>query len=627
MNLKKIFSPEDWISVPSKASPVQQPTSGGITSLHFTDELKRVEAIVSSLENECIDITSGYDNWLKVGFSLASEFGEGGRDFFHRISRLNSVYNYQDADTQYTKCVNSHGSGITIATFYQMAKDAGVDISVHRNGTLDFWKNGSLRKDSEEKNLNQKSKNPEVQTGNKWILEENDLPHFPQSVYDTLPPFFIEIINASDSVDERDMLLMGSITCISATLQNVLGKYNQDYWYPMLYFFAMADAGMGKGTLTYCRQLVAPIHNELKEYSEKRIREYRLEKRNANKDTNTNNEEEPKRCTLFIPSNSSSAAFTEQLDNNNGIGLLFDTECDTISTILKTDYGDYSVILRKAFHHENIDLNRRKDKEYRDIERPMLAVCLSGTPEQLQSLTPDTKNGLFSRILYYHIPFKLEFADTLNEDIDCVDNVSLRDEFYQLGEKYKKMRDAFLVNGEYHVVVPQNLSEEFNRHFRNLNEKVVDEVSNAMQGVVRRLAFATFRIIMILTAIRNMDNVVGIEYPISSNSSTKLRCCEDDFRSALAIADTLIYHSIYCYTHLPKTASEIGINGKIITKVDKMNMLYDALPDSFDKPEYAKKSQELGFSVSTTSKWINTFILQGRIERINQNSYKKIGMK
>lgn len=627
MNLKKIFSPEDWINVRTKDIPTQQTISNMVNSTQSTDNYGRVDGIVASLEHYSIDITNGYDNWLKIGFAIASEFGEEGRNLFHRVSKLNQEYNYSETDKQYTKCVNSKGSGITIATFFQMAKDAGVDISVRSSGFQDFWISGSVKKSSLDENKNQKTKNPEVQTGNKWILEENDLPHFPQSVYDTLPPFLFEVINLSDSVDERDMLLMGSITCISATLQNVLGKYNQDYWYPMLYFFAMADAGMGKGTLTYCRQLVAPIHNELKEYSEKRIREYRLEKRNANKDTNTNNEEEPKRCTLFIPSNSSSAAFTEQLDNNNGIGLLFDTECDTISTILKTDYGDYSVILRKAFHHENIDLNRRKDKEYRDIERPMLAVCLSGTPEQLHSLTPDTKNGLFSRILYYHIPFKVEFANTLNEDIDCVDNVSLRDEFYQLGEKYKKMRDAFLVNGEYHVVVPQNLSEEFNRHFRNLNEKVVGEVSNAMQGVVRRLAFATFRIIMILTAIRHMDNVVGNENPISLNSSTKLRCSEDDFRSAIAIADTLIYHSIYCYIHLPKTVSEIGTNGKILTKEDKMNMLYGTLPDSFDKPEYAKRSQELGYSVSTTSKWINTFILQGRIERINQNSYKKIGIK
>ena len=127
MNLKKIFSPEDWINVRSKATPAQQPTCKSGVAQNINAR-KRVEEIVSLLENKSIDITNGYDNWLKVGFAFASEFSEGGRDLFHQVSRLNSGYNYQDADTQYTKCVNSHGSGITIATFYQMAKDAGVDI-------------------------------------------------------------------------------------------------------------------------------------------------------------------------------------------------------------------------------------------------------------------------------------------------------------------------------------------------------------------------------------------------------------------------------------------------------------------------------------------------------------------
>lgn len=627
MNLKKIFSPEDWINVRTKDIPTQQTISNMVNSTQSTDNYGRVDGIVDSLEHYSIDITNGYDNWLKIGFAIASEFGEEGRNLFHRVSKLNQEYNYSETDEQYTKCVNSKGSGITIATFFQIAKDAGVDISVRSSGFQDFWISGSVKKSSLDENKNQKTKNPEVQAGHKWILEECELPHFPKSVYESLPPFLLEIIKTANSVDERDMLLMGSIACISVTLQNVSGKYHNDYWHPMLYFFVLADAGMGKGTLTYCRQLVAPIHKELRECSEKKIREYRIEKRKKNMDTNSSYEDEPKRHTLFIPTNSSSAAFIEQLDNNQGIGLLFDTECDTLSTILKTDYGDYSNILRKAYHHEPIDMNRRKDNEYRIVERPMLALCLSGTPAQLHTLTPDTENGLFSRILYYHMPFKVEFADTLNGNDDINDDFSLSEKFYQLGENFKRMRDAFMLKGEYHIVVPQHLSKEFNRHFRTLNEQVVEDVSKAMQGIVRRLAFATFRIIMVLTSIRYMDNISRTNYPSSSNVPIKLICNDGDFRCAISIADTLIYHSIYCYTHLPKTISEIGVKGKIVTKSDKMNKLFEALPNTFDKSEYTQASEKLGFPASTTSKWINTFILQGRIERINQNSYKKIGMK
>ena len=55
-----------------------------------------------------------------------------------------------------------------------------------------------------------------------------------------------------------------------------------------------------------------------------------------------------------------------------------------------------------------------------------------------------------------------------------------------------------------------------------------------------------------------------------------------------------------------------------------MEMLYAALPDSFSRPQYVAVSTDLGFSPSTTSKWINTFILQGRLERCEHNDYRKL---
>ena len=140
------------------------------------------------------------------------------------------------------------------------------------------------------------------------------------------------------------------------------------------------------------------------------------ELRYGEKDTSNVNEA-PHRRTLFIPTNSSAASVIQQLDNNGGVGLIFDTECDTLSAILKSEYGDYSTIIRKSYHHEAIDLSRRKDDEYRVIERPMLAICLSGTPGQLYTLTPQAEDGTFSRITCYHMPFKAEFRDVLVESI------------------------------------------------------------------------------------------------------------------------------------------------------------------------------------------------------------------
>ncbi|MDD7233150.1 MAG: PriCT-2 domain-containing protein [Bacteroidales bacterium] len=86
---------------------------------------------------------------MKVGFALTSEFQEAGRGSFHRVSRQNPEYKVSDTDKQYNKCLSAHRDGISIVTSYQMAKDAGIDISNPPKsqkssvGTLDIWTYGS----------------------------------------------------------------------------------------------------------------------------------------------------------------------------------------------------------------------------------------------------------------------------------------------------------------------------------------------------------------------------------------------------------------------------------------------------------------------------------------------------
>lgn len=425
------------------------------------------------------------------------------------------------------------------------------------------------------------------------------------------------------------MVLMGSITCLSSTLQNVVGRYNNDDWHPMLYFFVMADAGMGKGMLMHCRELVEPIHRELVETSELQIRAYKANKKNAKgeDDNAATGEEEPHRVTLFIPTNSSASAVIQQLDQNGGIGFIFDTECDTLTDAIKSDYGDYSIILRKGYHHELIEMCRRKDNEHRSIERPMITLCLSGTPEQLYALTPRASNGTFSRITCYHIPFKVGFGNVLSEGNNSDGTVgrSLKEKFHQLGLKYKLMREAFFRGGQYRVVIPQALCDEFISHFRLMNQETVEDISHDMQGIVRRLAFAVFRIIMVLTAIRFMDETPNPSALTHKDGSPIiLRCTREDFDTAMAMGDVLIYHTVYCYANLPETKVQTDGNGGIVTKAAKMERLFAVLPDEFNRDIYRAASQQLGYSTSTTSKWINDYIRHGRISHDEHNGYRKL---
>lgn len=94
------------------------------------DELAEARATAEQLAARGIDITQGYDNWLQAGFALAY-YGESGRELFHTISNRNAGYDYQECDKQFTACLKNYNqSKTTKATFFQMCKDAGVDVSV-----------------------------------------------------------------------------------------------------------------------------------------------------------------------------------------------------------------------------------------------------------------------------------------------------------------------------------------------------------------------------------------------------------------------------------------------------------------------------------------------------------------
>lgn len=94
-----------------------------------TDTQSQVESLINLISSRGIDIAPNYDQWLSIGFALASAFGEGGRQYFHEVSQHYSDYHYQTADRQFDSCLTSTGSGITIKSFFHLCKLAGVELT------------------------------------------------------------------------------------------------------------------------------------------------------------------------------------------------------------------------------------------------------------------------------------------------------------------------------------------------------------------------------------------------------------------------------------------------------------------------------------------------------------------
>ena len=598
---KKIFSAQEWENVPSN-KPVQVATSHLHSSSTSSDLQSRVEQVICEIEGNTLDIAPTYNEWVNLGFSLVDEFGEMGRDYFHRLSKLHHDYDFNVADKQYNNCLKSKGHGITLSTFFYLASKAGVVLFNYQKSILPNVQNGKMEK---------------------WIIDSDELPILPESLYRSLPPFIQEVVNCSISIEDREIVLLGTIGCFSACFPNVCGLYDEHIVFPNLYLFLVADAGVGKGALNLCRELVAPINNRLHEETRQLMIDYKSQlaeyQQNKKKCTDLVEPAQPPQKTLIIPANSSASAFMSLLSDNEGIGLLFETEGDTLSQTLKSEHGNYSDVLRKGFHHETISLSRRKDREFLELQSPRFSVVLSGTPKQVQRLIPDEEDGLLSRFIYYFIPFRRGIRNVFATD--CISK-SKHVAFKQLGERFLGLHDKFINLGVVEIVVPRYHVLLFYTWLTKLNDECCEEIDNGMQGLVRRMGLIAYRLMMLFTIIRSFDE--SLPRIRSPDGNLMFECTEDDFFSALCISETLLYHSAYIYVKLSSQGvrkslplHESGVNARRYA-------FFNFLPESFDRATYDRIVEERNENASTASKWIEKFIEDGRLKRVEQGRYIKL---
>lgn len=78
------------------------------------------------IDNAGIDLTYSYERWYKLAFCLANEFGEQGRNLFHRFSHHHPNYNFEECDTRYTEQLRNTQGGITLGSFIYWLREDGV---------------------------------------------------------------------------------------------------------------------------------------------------------------------------------------------------------------------------------------------------------------------------------------------------------------------------------------------------------------------------------------------------------------------------------------------------------------------------------------------------------------------
>jgi hypothetical protein len=594
---KKTFDPAKWqpteptkqTTLPAKSLTVGE--VGGVSD---------IETITLRIESDTVDIAPNYADWRDLGFALADALGESGRSYYHRLSRFYPSYSQSETDKQYSACLASHGHGVTIKTLYHLAKAAGVNVGIPK--VKESKPNSKVEDQAEIEDMSDEEFSPSPNG------EGSGVRCFPTEIFDQLPDLLRRITSKGTSPEDKDILLLGSLVSMSACLPNIYGVYAERKVYPNLFLFVTAQASAGKGRLTLCRKLVEPIHKALREQNRAEFEAYQrdLTEYAAAKSDKVNMEkpQEPPLKMLVIPANNSATGLFQILNDNNGKGLIFETEGDTLALTFKSEHGNYSDGFRKAFHHETITYNRRKDREFVEIDSPRLSALLSGTPRQVSALIPNAENGLFSRFIFYFMNIRYEWKDVFaGESGQTLDHYfdHLGAQFYDLYKCLESQAEPM----RFCLTVSQQ--QQFNSYFEQTQIQYIELCGEDYIGTVRRLGLITFRLAMILTAVRIMD---------TGELRSPLVCIDIDFNIAMEMVKVLVQHAAHVFQQLPTdTATKVQPNQK--------QQFLNMLPAEFDRQTYLAVAQKLNIQPKTAEKQIARFAKTGLINHFAHDKYRK----
>lgn len=536
-----------------------------------------IQAYISEIENSAIDITGNYETWRNLGFAISSEYGEFGREYFHRISKFYPDYSYKESDDQYSNCLNAKGSGVNISTFYYAAHQ--FDIKPNRA-----------------------SQKKEIVLHKK---EEMKAQTFSTPLISQLPQFLQEVVKYSTTAQEKDLIILGAITTISACLPKLYGIYDGDKIYPNLYLFVTAPAASGKGKVKYCKRLVNRIHDDMQEEAILMKDEYDTQlaqyNKNKGKDESIKKPKKPPLKMLYMPANNSSSGMFQLLNDNDGKGLIFETEADTIAKNFTKDYGDYSDGFRNAFHHEPITYYRKTEREYVEMKEPRLSCVLTGTPKQVLALMPNVENGLFSRFMFYQIP-----SNTKWRNVFAINTKNGLNEYYDtLGKQFYELFKTLKSNNSIRFSYTETQEAKFLKFFPKLNLYYLNINPIEYDASVKRLGIIAFRISMILTTLRILE---------TGEISDTLYCSDEDFSSTLSMVRVLIKHSSKVYSSLP-------VDEKAIKYKNTKERFIESLSLRFTTQDFHNKAKELDINIKSAERYITKLCKDNILIRESQGNY------
>lgn len=391
---------------------------------------------------------------------------------------------------------------------------------------------------------------------------------------------------------ERDVMLISTLAALSSCFPTVSGLYDGQRLRLNLFVLIVGNAASGKSAMRCALDLLSPYDEYIQAQSRAALAEHEATRaaqqapRKGKSAAPTPPLAPPPFKMLTYPANQSSAALYESMaDNNERGGIIGETELDTLSNALKQDWGGFSDVLRKAFHHERIS-QKRKGSPPLVLNAPALSILLSGTPGQVPKLIPNAENGLFSRFLFYKINQEAVWRDVGPEG----SRPDLSAFFAPLAAEVTRMIHA--TKTPVTVVLTREDWARLNvAGAAGLREaKQVAGAAGASTGF--RLGPIVFRIICLLTLLRCFEH--------GEEPTGELTAESADVITALTLMDNARLHALAVLADLPTEPTVKGAT-KYKEKAEKRERAQEMHGQGLSLRDIAA---QLGESKSTVEYWL-----------------------
>lgn len=584
--------------------------------------IESLRRLTEAVETAGADIAPTYAEYVQLAFAIATDCGEAGREFFHRLCRVSAKYQHEHAERVFSNALTTHHGEVHLGTAFHLAETTGVNLC--KEAVMNSRKNTENTQNTPSKVLtrarvyNKVCDNEPVES--EELMNSSDpnqpLPTFPEADW---PKILLLIMSYVNSPIQRDVMLLGALTALGASMERyVRCPYAGKLQSPCLQSFIVAPSASGKGILSLIRLLIEPIHDDIRQQVAKAMNAYKKEKAAydvmGKERSKVEAPQMPQNKMFLISGNNTGTGILQNIMDANGTGLICETEADTISAAIGSEYGHWSDTLRKAFDHDRLSYNRRTNQEYREVKKSFLSVLLSGTPAQVKPLIPSTENGLFSRQLFYYMHSIRTWINQFENgetDLEAV--------FTDIGLAWKQKLDLMKEHGIHTLRLTDEQKQEFNALFSDLFLRSGLANDNEMNSSIARLAVNTCRIMAEVAILRALES----DSPYSSRqlltpdkeitadnikdgiiTRWDVTITAEDFKAVLGLVTPLYRHATHILSFLP--SAEVCRRGN----ADR-DALFEALGNEFTRTQVLEQAALMKIKPNTALGWLNRLIKKG----------------